>query len=159
MTDLAELLERVRKATGPDRELDGEIAATLRVGNKLPDWAQNWTGEWRPTIQGFVVLMQDDEQPGPNFSSPKFTASIDAALALVERVLPGWKVSLFIGHMTAAKNGDGARAELIAPGKPKKISASEWRWPKVAACYHAQTPALAIVTALLSALIAREPAQ
>jgi hypothetical protein len=94
MADLNELLERVEKAMGPDRELDGEIAAALRDGDKLPDWAKNWAGEWRPTIQGSVVLMQNSGEPGPHFSSSKYTASIDAALALVERKLPGWHWSV-----------------------------------------------------------------
>jgi len=139
MTDLSALLERVRKATGPDRELDGEIAATLRVGNNLPDWAQNWTGEWRPTIQGFVVLIQDDERPGPDFSSPKFTASIDDALALAERVLPG-----------ATRAVDATAPELgidvdlfVGSGEFRGTSLSE---------------PIATITALLSALIAQKAA-
>lgn len=68
MTTLETLLERVKSATGPDRELDALIAHTL--GQRF--------------IEG------DDEENIP-LGLPMFTASIDSALALVERVLPGWE--------------------------------------------------------------------
>lgn len=56
MSDLVDLLERVRSATGPDRELDE--ALRVQLGYPPKPW--------------------------------NYTASIDAALALTERVLPGW---------------------------------------------------------------------
>lgn len=85
---LEELIERVKAATGPDREIDGAIAAALKLGDNLPDWAKKWAGEWKPTIQGSVVLMHGDRTPGPHFSAPSFTASIDAIVALIEAKLP-----------------------------------------------------------------------
>lgn len=66
MSDLAELLVRVKAATGPDREIDRAIERL----------------EHGPDVIPFT---------------PAYTASIDAALALVERVLPGW----FVDHMGA----------------------------------------------------------
>jgi len=62
MTTLPALLERVRAATGPDRELDLLIW-------KLLVWKTPWNHELHKT--------------------ELFTRSIDAALALVERMLPG----------------------------------------------------------------------
>ncbi len=57
----AELLEQVKAATGPDKVLDASIELEL-------DAKSFWKN--------------------PNEDSPPFTASIDAALALVERVMP-----------------------------------------------------------------------
>lgn len=60
MTDLKELLERCKAATGPDRNTDAMLHhfALDGVG----------TGNWH--------------------DSPRYTASVDASLALVERKLP-----------------------------------------------------------------------
>lgn len=76
MTDLTELLARVEAATGPDRELDAEIF--IRVARDGDDSIvynrqieKVWIGrDW--------------------FDFPRYSGSVDAALALVERVLPGW---------------------------------------------------------------------
>lgn len=72
MTDLNELLERVKAATGPDRFLDEDIASELENG-----WKWNESARCFVTPEGFMD------------TAPKYTASTDAALALVERVLPG----------------------------------------------------------------------
>lgn len=79
---LAALADRCEKATGPDRLLDAQIAAIVRL-EKVPHWAANWTGEWMPTEQGSVVLMEGDGKPGPHFMAREYTASLDAAMALV----------------------------------------------------------------------------
>lgn len=74
MTDLSELIERVEKATGPDRELDAAIAAHF----DLP---------YGPRPVG-----------GSEWLSAHFTASVDAALELVERELPGWRPNVWLGR-------------------------------------------------------------
>lgn len=84
---LLALAAKVEALSGPCRETDAEIAAVLKLGQNLPDWATRWTGEWRPTIQGSVVLFHDDGKPGPHFESACFTGSLDAAMALVPT---GW---------------------------------------------------------------------
>lgn len=61
VNDIDALLERVKAATGPDRNLDA----------MLHHWALSGVGT------GYYA------------DSPSYTASIDAALALTERVLPG----------------------------------------------------------------------
>lgn len=78
MTDLNELLERVRSATGPDRELDADLIKALGC--------HSWAGRMR----------YHDEQMWVDFGGSNITASIDAALGLVERVLPGH--DYIIGH-------------------------------------------------------------
>jgi len=66
MSDLTALLERVRSATGPNRELDGYIAILLN-----------------DPLSSFEILGRR------GWAYPEYTASVDAALALVERMLPG----------------------------------------------------------------------
>lgn len=81
--ELLALAGRVEGLTGPDREVDAEIAAKLRHHFGLPDWAARWGGEWRPTSHGHVVLMHEDGTDGPNFTSRFVTSSIDDAVWLV----------------------------------------------------------------------------
>jgi hypothetical protein len=98
MSDIKALIERLEKATGPDRELDAAIwAATLPRdgvgidGYGLPDGAHY---EYRPCEDGRVeMLVSLNGERGvtrANRPSPEYTASLDAAVALVEKVLPGW---------------------------------------------------------------------
>lgn len=61
MPDLSPLLDRLRKAEGPSRDLDYDIA--------------------RATSPKWVDALPDDFQP---------TASVDSALELVEKLLLGW---------------------------------------------------------------------
>lgn len=151
MTDIAGLIERLEAATGPDRELDAAIVAHLNNASvrRYPPQTDFGPGaRWQFwSLDGAHFLGNESK-----FPVPALTASLDAALALVERVRPGWKVSLFIGHLTGKKNGEGCRAELYAPGRPKRIAAQDWKWPKMAACYYAPTPAIALLIALLRTL-------
>lgn len=129
MTDLSEqastlsdLLERVRGATGPSRELDADLYRALgyevrQSGDGFWTWSQSGGSDLR-------IL-------------PKFTASLDAALALVERVLPGWEWSVGSdqGCAIATVWTPHAGVDDLDVGGP--------------------TPALAILAALLSALLAQ----
>lgn len=74
MTDantLQDLKDRLDKADGPDRELDADLAL-LGGWTEFP--GDNWIG------------------PFGEICVPNYTASTDAALGLIERVLPGWRV-------------------------------------------------------------------
>jgi hypothetical protein len=64
---LASLLERVREATGPDRDIDQAIREA--IDGKMMERQLLW----RETFP--------------------YSASIDASLALVERLLPGWTIA------------------------------------------------------------------
>lgn len=81
MTDLSELIERVKAATGPDRQIDRAIAKHFKIG-----W--DYSADW-PTV------IVDGEKTSEPTAYP-YTFSIDAAIALAERVLPGWHWN--IGH-------------------------------------------------------------
>jgi hypothetical protein len=124
---LRSLRERVEGASGGDRELDADMSSALldsqvkRKRELLPSYVHHFgDGEW--------VLI------------PAYTASLDAALGLVERCLPGWEWILG-RHNTKAgeRSGTRFRGTLIQPGG------------ELTACW-GHTPALALLSALLSAL-------
>lgn len=83
---LVNLIERLEKAIGPDRELDWRIAEKFDIPERWPTSAL-----WPP----FMPKSKYDK------SIPAYSASIDAAVALVERVLPGWTWTLDSGSSTA----------------------------------------------------------
>lgn len=119
--ELATLRARIDAATGPDRELDLSLAEAL-----VPD----------------VVVLLHNRGTGQNERSTywHYTASIDAALALVERLLPGW-----LWTFGSYGPDDGPWACITEPTEPCADYAA--RGP---------TPALAILSALMSAMIERE---
>ena len=94
----AEIIERLEKAEGPDRELDADIDIFLFGGETV--WKQaNYTMEMYPAsrrasknhVGGFA-----------NEHVPLYTASLDSAIALVERTLPGWGF-----YLRSDKEGNG----------------------------------------------------
>lgn len=90
MTDISKLIERVEKATGPDRELDCRIAYTLDfsvdgMGNSFRDFCDVFERDWAE-----ISRRAEMHQSILSHNLPRVTASIDSALALLERVRPGW---------------------------------------------------------------------
>ena len=121
---LRDLLERVERATGPDRELSDDVYKAL-----------GWTGAIFP---GGLWIEPD----GPVCEPPKdVTSSVDAALALIGRVLPGcvWTV------MT----------DYELPGRARLYEAGQFA-PRVLVQADGPTPALALCAALLAAMIEHE---
>lgn len=123
MTDLAALRERVRTATGPDHELT--LAVAVACGAQVC-----------PRNHRFIRWPGED---ATYWQPPPYTASIDAAVALVERVLPNKEYRLDSGH----KHRPHARIYL-----EKRLSVAR----------HSATLPLAILAALLAALDARDDA-
>ena len=105
---MRELIERVEKLTGPDPHVDSLIAAHFRL--------KQLTGKWPDWL-----------------IDPPFTESIDAAVALVERVRPGWH--WYVDDRSAAVWPDGVYDESAV---------------------QAATPAIALVLALLKSLPSQE---
>lgn len=142
--ELTDILARLEKAEGPDRELDGLIYGHFE-GLKRND------GTFHLDIDGERFQFEHPtlrHPAGPaalyvhGYNVGEFTASLDAALALVERCLPGayW------------------RAERLAPaltfdGEPFWASCGLAGAQEAA---HAKTPAIALLIALVKALIARD---
>lgn len=98
MSNLKALRERVESATGPDRQLDGAIVLALGgpPETALPfqadvAWTYRGGGEWftpSPRSIGLDIV----------WKCPPYTASIDAAVALVSAQLPGHSVTLCTGR-------------------------------------------------------------
>lgn len=162
MTDLSSLRERVIAADGPDRELDAAVwwALEKSVANKafftgamgLPRSADEMP-------DAFASLPRGLGREGVIVLSPKLTASLDAVVALVERMLPEWQIiSITMGWRGPGKLHDHlpeewrkryARAQLEVAAVAQ-IRRSENSY--VQANGEAKTPALALLAALLSAL-------
>jgi len=127
--ELRALLERVEAATGPGRELEIDLCAALFGGSAEGIEEAKRSHRFRSTPLGGL------QEP---FHSElrNYTASVDAALALVERKLAGWEweASFLVGLY---------RFEL---GDPLLGFVGE----------SAAAP-LAILAALLKALIASDP--
>ena len=68
MSDYREIIERLEKMDGPDTETDIDI------------WCE--------------IFAPDAAAIDPGFRAPPYTASLDAAIALVEKMLPGWDFEL-----------------------------------------------------------------
>lgn len=121
---IAELAERVKKAEGPDRELDLALAQAL-----VPDVV--------------VLRRNDDDTANEPHTYWEYTGSVDAALGLVERVLPDWRPS-------TQRSRSGFHDCYLHFD-------DETGWLRQS---HGQAPTLplAIIAALLSALTESKPA-
>ena len=134
MTDsLDGLIERVERCTGPYRAFDVQIGLALAGWRYVPGNNVFLDGDSRTIMDGAGNTFPD--HPGAEYTY--FTASIDAALALVERKLPGWSWKLVHegGRYTFVLR-DAPRLEIVAPA-----------W-----VHSREQPALAIILALLRAL-------
>lgn len=91
---IEELIERLEKAAGPDRELDVAIAVAIDgyVLEKRERDRKLWLyrEESGPRYYG-----RKDPEYGVSGEYPRLTSSIDAAVALCVRVLPGmyWSIT------------------------------------------------------------------
>jgi hypothetical protein len=76
MSDLSSLIARLEKAEGPDRGLDGYIhnGAFGTAYVRVPE-----------SVTGFFTSNSDNGCP----EVPAYSSSLDAAVSLAERVLPG----------------------------------------------------------------------
>jgi hypothetical protein len=79
MSDYSDIIERLGKATGRNRDIDVAIATTT-----TPKSAGSWIDQDHPWCNDHP----EDEE------AAEYTASIDAAIALVERMLPGTELEM-----------------------------------------------------------------
>jgi hypothetical protein len=139
---LKSLLARVEGATGADRELDLALGLAIGGWKLVPDP----TGL---TEDEFVDCGDLTCPATPGASYEAITESLDSALALCERVLPGCGID--IGLYPAEP-----------PGRPTPLAEATMRacdsghpFVAVRPCF-APTAALALLAALLKALISQE---
>ena len=123
MSRLEELIAELEKVAGPSRDFDWSIAQITNLPEVWPE-----TASWPPFMAGSKF----------DKAIPLFTASLDAAVALVERVLPGAKYEI---TTTGFKPG----CTIVVGGK-------------VAGGAYAATAVLAITVATLRPKLAQEEA-
>jgi len=142
MTDLPSLIARLREADGPSRELDAAVFLALGY-HEEPDGSMFGT-VWckdgvvycgAQTAQGFV------------------TRSLDAAVALAERLLPGWMIALYQTHREFLSPDEPAWGASVA-GPIRWVRDDEYGYDEP--CFnHSEgrsvTPALALLIAILTA--------
>lgn len=111
MMEASELIERLEKATGPDREIDALLWA--HFDNRVVRIAYGEViARKRDSLDDVRLGFVDPTPLRSNFygwDGEAYTASIDAALALVERVLPGW------GYFLRHDSDSGYVAALVYP--------------------------------------------
>lgn len=88
---LRSLQERIREATGPDRELDAAIFRALDL--QLPEQFLNLGIALKWQADGSALMPVGGMQV--RYEPPAFTASLDACVALMRDVLPGWRRDSF----------------------------------------------------------------
>ena len=81
---MTDLITRLSKLDAPDREVDAEIeVAVRRIEAARSGLAEEYWANWQASPDGTVY------DPHTRYSSNPYTASVDAVIALAERVLPG----------------------------------------------------------------------
>ncbi|NTG00050.1 hypothetical protein G6L30_07940 [Agrobacterium rhizogenes] len=156
MQKLEELIDALEKATGPDRWLDAKIDAALRVGTvKMRGGGYEWAWSNFPVWahhkqhQGMCGVQHANGDLGMIWDSLPFTSSIDATVALVERMLPEW--AWYIENIKDIPSRPViSQADIWIPGIRTQHSPVE----RVRVSHNA--PAIALVIATLRALQAKE---
>ncbi len=139
---LGELLARLEAATGPDRELDFELHISLIEDAVWPvtdrrGRVTNPNSRMSDYLATYRDVINADDQ---DFDFPRYTASLDAALGLVERTLPNWLWKVACAGDDRPERFD---ALLMAPHIAARDIYGEGK-----------TPALALLTAMIRALLA-----
>jgi len=99
---IADIIARLEKATGPDRIADAMIVSAFDAAPG-EDWDIDESGSIRVYVDG---------RRKARISPPAYTASLEAALALVGEKLPGWwpELKLLQSNASAKVCCEGNRA-------------------------------------------------
>jgi hypothetical protein len=136
MSRLQKLLDKIKNASGPSRELDAEIASV--IGWKVYNYAISGPHVDLPEAYDLVNAAQ--------VPCPKWTESLDACDKLFRFMFPGYRRSLHnIAYLNGVYQGDGKEQAIIyhplsSGGEPKFVGV-------------AANGALAYLAAILTALI------
>lgn len=131
-----DIRRRLAEATGPDRELDHLIHSVLvePVGTIIRN----------PKRFGGAFICAD-------VTAPSYTASLDAALALVKEKLPGWSWNISKIAGVPTRTIKDCEARIWLPSYLAELPNAK-RWPVESSFTDAATPALAVLSALFAAL-------
>lgn len=154
-SDIAALIERVEKADGPDLLLDALIEIEARRQTAYAAGLNDQTrAKWQPVGSSGEV-----ESGGTRYHSPEYTRSIDAAVALIERVLPGW-VHGYSGIQPGLMSDKDKPFIADLGGPVTLVTYDSFPEPTCEAFGGSgATPALALLHALLRALQSQEPSR
>lgn len=134
-SDLRGLIERLEKATGPDRELDGAMWLHFDQEALYKCWGvrgMRYAGHVHTKAEKAAHIKRMSE-----YYAPAYTASLDAAVALVERVAPGWS-----WECRASGTGDKGQATIWNPSRRPGDNDQQ-------RVYNCASPAIALCLALL----------
>ena len=148
MTDLTALLERVRAATGADREIDAALMAQSYAQEERHIGAVMEYSDGSEERVKDLVWVDPKTDKWVSTAAHSYTASIDAALALIERMLPGWVVDDLSQNSRLAGDPWGCQLGLYHGTNPSKNM-------QALSGHDFPTAPLAILAATLSALIAQ----
>jgi len=162
MSDLQALLERVEKAEGPDREIDVALffAFVPSDDHSLRVLSGFYSDVHDVQIGvGGVSYRLGTGGSGGSFPLPNYTASIDAAVGLVEKMLPESETCRLLDVEVSVKigvslSGHKSAARIAFYDEPFDPDSDEIV-PMRDFAAGAATPALALLAALLRALIAK----
>lgn len=87
--DIADLINRLEKSEGPSRKLNADILE-ITGGCAHRETEYYCIEDGNDTDSGFTCKRCGKDTYGERV--PAFTGSVDAAIALCERVLPGWTI-------------------------------------------------------------------
>lgn len=123
----SDLITRLSKLDAPDREVDAQIDRALGLHVDVGEFSGPWT-----------------RYPEPDHyrQTTPYTASVDAAIALAERMLPGWHWSIY--------DTDGVGRCNAQMERPDFTGAEDFDGTGA-------TPAIALLIALLRAKEASKP--
>lgn len=152
MTSLPSLIKRLEECTGPDRELDAEIAVALRIlpepSRQAPDvsWIDRNFPEWRARKDGKVEVVHSNGTGGVHWQPARYTASVDAAMQLVPE---GWTY-----HIMGQKCPPGTQELFMADAWMTKhhVTTAKYDVRDV----EGATPAIALTISCLRARQAQE---
>jgi hypothetical protein len=136
ITELQDLLAHVEKTDGPDRELDADLWWTFDHGPASTCFNNGALGLPRQ-LPATLPIPAGLGRAGVQAMAPAYSASLDATLRLVERVLPGWGWS--VGNVA-----QGGHAYLMRDAGATLVGGA------------AASPAIALLVAMLKVLIAQE---
>jgi hypothetical protein len=136
------LIDRLSKLDGSDREVDADILeATGGCAHRETEYYCIEDGN--DYDSGFTCKRCHKDTYGEIV--PNYTASVDAAIALAERVLPGWRVENLCEWENETLRSRGPwTCDLRKNG-------SDFFSPLKGKCSHAPSPAIALCIALLRA--------
>lgn len=145
---LEELRDRLKAATGADCKIDDDIATLILGWRYVEKYSHDDEGE-----RVLDIAEWRDEKDQYAMCPDAYTASLDAAVALAERVLPGWQC-VIAGPWVYAQHYEKAGQKVWDAGIVDGDNSYQDLIDDDLS--NGATPALALCLAIVRALIVKE---